>query len=143
MKLLEKHQRMTNQNLQDQIHNLTITLNNALKLDPKMLKEETVPRLCKALFDKQLLSNALHFQEKQYALKENECRRLRQLAGERYKQIGFLYHRVKDTYPTQFEELQSFDDFLIFIDDSMNATNTIPNQLRTTPAAWQTMMYKQ
>ena len=135
MKLVEKHQRMTNRNLQDQNHNLTTTLNNALKLDSKMLESETVPKLCKALFDKQLLSKALHYQEKQYVLKENECCRLRQLAKEHYKQIGFLYHYIKNIYPTQFVEFQSFDDFLTYIDDSMNATNTIPSHLRTTPAA--------
>jgi len=135
LKLIEKHHKRTNRNLQDQNHNLTTTLNNALKLDPKMLKEETVPKLCKALFDKQLLTNAIHYQEKLYASKENECRRLRQQAKEHYKQIGFLYHYIKDIYPTQPVEFQSFTDFLIFIDDSMNATNTIPNHLRSTPAA--------
>ena len=100
-----------------------------------MLKEETVPKLCKALFDKQLLTQALHCQEKLYASKENECRRLRQQAKEHYKQIGFLHHYVKNVYPTQPVEFQSFTDFIIFIDDSMNATNTIPNHLGSTPAA--------
>jgi len=135
MKLVEKHQKIMNRNLQDQNHNLTTTLNNALKLDSKMLKEETVPKLCKALFDKQLLTKALHYQEKLYASKENECRRFRQQAKEHYKQIGFLYHYVKHVHPTQPVEFQSFTDFLIFIDDSMNATNTVPNHLRSAPAA--------
>ena len=126
---------MTNRNLQDQNHNLTTTLNNALKLDSKMLELETVPKLCKALFHKQLLTKSLHYQEKLYASKENECRRLRQQIKEHYKQNGFIYHYIKDIYPTQPVEFQSFTDFLTFIDDSMNASNTIPNHLRSTPAA--------
>jgi len=100
-----------------------------------MLKEETVPKLCKDLFDKQLLTKALHYQEKLYASKENECPGFRQQIKEHYKQIGFLYHYIKNVYPTQPVEFQSFTDFLIFIDDSMNASNTIPNHLRSTPAA--------
>ena len=126
---------MTNRNLQDQNHNLTTTLNNALKFDSKMLESETIPKLCKALFDKQLLTKALHYQEKLYASKEKECRGFRQQIKEHYKQTGFLYHYIKNVYPTQPVEFQSFTDFLIFIDDSMNASNTIPNRLRSTPAA--------
>ena len=140
MKLVEKHQKRTNRNLQDQNHNLTTTLNNALKLDSKMLKEETVPKLCKALFDKQLLTQALHYQEKLYASKENECRKLRQQAKEHYKQIGFLYHYIKNIYPTQPVEFQLFDDFLTFIDDSMNATNTIPG-FEGAPHLWSLSIY--
>ena len=132
LKLIEKHHKMMNQNLQDQNHNLTTTLNNALKVDPKMLESETVPKLCKALFDKQHLTKFLHYKEKLYASKENECRRLRQQIQEHYKQTGFLYHYI---YPTQPVEFQSITDFLTFIDDSTNATNTIPNHLRSTPAA--------
>jgi len=100
-----------------------------------MLESETVPKLCKALFDKQLLTQALHHQEKLYASKENECRRLRQQIKEQYRQTGFIYHYIKDIHPTQPVEFQSINEFLTFIDDSINATNTIPNHLRTTPAA--------
>ena len=135
LKTTKKFQMLNNRNLQDQNHNLNETLNNALKSNPKMLEVETVPKLCKALFDKQLLTKSLHYQQKLYASKENECRRLRQQIKEHYKQTGFLYHYIKIVYPTQPVEFQSFTDFLIFIDDSMNASNTIPNHLRTTPAA--------
>ena len=80
-------------------------------------------------------TKSLHYQQKLYAAKESECRRLRQQIKEQYKQTGFLYHYIKDIYPTQPVEFQSITDFLTFIDDSINATNTIPNHLRTTPAA--------
>ena len=55
---------MTNRNLQDQNYNLNETLNNALESDPKLLEVKTVPKLCKALFDKQLLTKSLHYQQK-------------------------------------------------------------------------------
>ena len=65
-----KFQILNNRNLQDQNHNLNETLNNALKLDPKMLEVETVLKLCKALFDKKLLTKSLHYQQKLYVSKK-------------------------------------------------------------------------
>ena len=77
-----------------------------------MLEAETVPKLRKALFNKPLLTKSLHYQEKRYPLKENECRRVRQQINDITNKPDFipLHQRRSPNQTSEIPIIYQFPD---------------------------------